>query len=146
MKVHGQCHCGSINYEAEVDPAAVNMCHCLECQTLSGSAFRLNVHAPAETFRLLSGTPRQYVKTGTSGAKRVHGFCEVCGGPVYATNFGTPKTYTLRVGALLQRDVLGPVRRQIWTKRRLKWLPKVDSGDEHDTQPQPPCLPLDISN
>ncbi|MPS29444.1 MAG: GFA family protein [Alcaligenaceae bacterium] len=135
MKVHGQCHCGAITYEAEVDPTVVNMCHCLDCQTLSGSAFRLNVLAPADTFRLLSGTPRQYIKTGASGAKRAHGFCEICGGPVYATDLGTPRTYTLRVGALAERDVLGPVRRQTWTRRRLKWLPKVDSPVECDMQP-----------
>jgi hypothetical protein len=135
MKVHGQCHCGAITYEAEVDPAAVTMCHCLDCQTLSGSAFRLNVLAPAETLRLLSGLPRQYIKTGTTGAKRVHGFCEACGGPVYATDPVSPKTYTLRVGALAERDALGPVQRQIWTKRRLKWLPKTDSAQECDAQP-----------
>lgn len=135
MNVHGHCHCGAITYEAEVDPAGVNMCHCLDCQTLSGSAFRLNVLAPAATFRLLSGTPRQYIKTGTTGAKRVHGFCEVCGGPVYATDPVNPQTYTLRVGALAERDALGPVRRQIWTKRRLKWLPKADSSQEYATQP-----------
>ena len=40
MKVHGQCHCGAIAYEAEVEVGTINVCHCLDCQTLTGSAFR----------------------------------------------------------------------------------------------------------
>ena len=31
MKVDGACHCGSIRYEAEVDPAKVIICHCTDC-------------------------------------------------------------------------------------------------------------------
>jgi hypothetical protein len=77
MKVDGQCYCGAIAYEAE--PNSIGICHCLDCQRLTGSAFRANVPAPAEGFRILKGTPRQYIKTGDTGAKRVHAFCENCG-------------------------------------------------------------------
>ena len=40
MKIDGGCHCGYIAYEAEADPAKAMICHCTDCQTLSGSAFR----------------------------------------------------------------------------------------------------------
>ena len=43
MKVDGHCHCGEITFEAEVDPDAVNICHCTDCQTLSGTAFASSV-------------------------------------------------------------------------------------------------------
>lgn len=36
MIVHGRCHCGAIAYEAEVEPGNVNICHCRDCQTLTG--------------------------------------------------------------------------------------------------------------
>ena len=39
MKIDGGCHCGYITYEAEADPAHTAICHCTDCQTLSGSAF-----------------------------------------------------------------------------------------------------------
>jgi len=64
MKVDGACHSGSIRFEAEVDPAKVVICHCTDCQTLSGSTFRTVVPANEGTFRLLSGEPKVYVKTG----------------------------------------------------------------------------------
>jgi hypothetical protein len=28
MKIDGRCHCGEITFEAEVDPDALNICHC----------------------------------------------------------------------------------------------------------------------
>jgi hypothetical protein len=45
MHIDGACHCGKITYEAEVDPEAVGICHCTDCQTLSGTAFRTVVMA-----------------------------------------------------------------------------------------------------
>lgn len=35
MKVEGSCHCGQITFEAQIDPEAVRICHCTDCQTLS---------------------------------------------------------------------------------------------------------------
>ena len=55
MKVDGKCLCGFLTYEAQVDPQSVLICNCTDCQTLSGSAFRVTVQAT--DFRLLSGTP-----------------------------------------------------------------------------------------
>lgn len=135
MKVQGQCHCGAITYEAEVEPDTIAICHCLDCQRLSGSAFRANVPAPADGFRILKGKPRQYVKTADSGTKRVHAFCETCGSPVYSCATEKPLTYTLRVGALNQRHALGRPAQQIWTKRRLSWIPKLEGVSEIEGQP-----------
>ena len=84
MKVDGACHCGSIRYEAEVDPSKVVICHCTDCQTLSGSAFRTVVPTNKGTFKLLSGQPKVYVKTGESGNKREQTFCPDCGSPIYS--------------------------------------------------------------
>jgi hypothetical protein len=36
MKVDGHCHCGEIVFEAEVDPNTASICHCSDCQTLTG--------------------------------------------------------------------------------------------------------------
>jgi hypothetical protein len=136
VKLQDDCHCGAIAYEAEVEPGTVGICHCLDCQRLTGSAFRANVLAPAKGFRLLKGQPRRDIKTGDSGAKRVHTFCEVCGTPIYSCAVDNPPTYTLRLGALKQREELGRPARQIYTKRELPWvahlaeIPKVP-GQPH---------------
>ena len=102
MKIDGHCHCGQITFEAEVDPTALTICHCTDCQTLTGSAFRINIPAPAEHFVLRSGTPKSYVKTAESGNKRRHAFCGDCGTPIYACAVDNPQTYALRVGTITQ--------------------------------------------
>ena len=50
MKIDGSCHCGAIRYEAEVDPGDVSICHCTDCQKLTGSAFRVTVAAEEARF------------------------------------------------------------------------------------------------
>ena len=90
MKIDGACHCGFITFEAEVDPEKTPICHCADCQTLSGSPFRASVPTAPDKFRLLSGEPAIYVKTAESGNKRVQAFCPKCGSPIYATAFDDP--------------------------------------------------------
>jgi hypothetical protein len=131
MKVDGQCHCGQIAFEAEIDPDAVGICHCTDCQTLTGSAYRVNVQATAAKFVLRSGTPRIYIKVAESGNRRAHGFCANCGTPIYATDPNEPRSYGIRVGTLKQRNQLAP-RGQIWFRSALNWvadlraLPHID--------------------
>ena len=125
MKVEGACHCGQISFEAEIDPDRVRICHCTDCQTLSGSPYRASVPADAATFTL-RGTPKTYVKTADSGTRRVHAFCPECGSPVYSAAISDPPFYSLRVGALAQRDQLPP-RRQIWCQSALPWSMNVDA-------------------
>jgi hypothetical protein len=135
VKVEGQCHCGAIVYEADVEPGTIAICHCADCQMQSGSVFRTNIPAAAGQFRIIKGTPRNYTKVGDSGAKRIHAFCENCGGPVYSCAAENPQTYSLRVGALKQRYELGQPARQIWTRRKFSWVPLFDGIKEFDGQP-----------
>jgi hypothetical protein len=75
MKVDGGCHCGKVRYEAEVNASKVIIWHYTDCQTWSGSAFRTVVQDEPGSFRLLSGSPNVYVKTGESGNQREQTFC-----------------------------------------------------------------------
>lgn len=121
MEVQGRCHCGRITYEADVDPSLVGICHCTDCQMLTGSVYRVSVPAMRDAFRLKSGTPKIYVKTADSGTKRAHGFCGDCGTPVYASDVGdAPPAYMLRIGCLDRRAELAPQRR-IWCRSLLSW-------------------------
>jgi hypothetical protein len=120
MKIDGHCHCGAISFEAEVDPEAVHICHCTDCQTLAGSAFRVNVRVPAADFAL-HGTPKTYVKTAESGNRRRHAFCGECGAPIYACDADNPQSYGLRLGTITQRALLAP-KRQAWRRSALPWV------------------------
>jgi hypothetical protein len=126
MHVEGSCHCGHITYEAEVDPDTVGICHCTDCQTLTGSAYRITVRSLKGAFKLLSGRPKIYVKTAESGNQRAHGFCPDCGTPLFATTVGIPDIYGIRVGTTRQRQLLTP-RRQGWCRSALAWVMNLEA-------------------
>jgi len=58
MKIDGACHCGYITYVAEVDPDKAGICHCTDCQTLSGSAFRTSVPRQRKRLAYLADNQR----------------------------------------------------------------------------------------
>ncbi len=127
MKIDGGCHCGAIAYEAEIDPETVGICHCTDCQALSASVFRTILPVPEDDFRILSGEPKIYVKTGDSGAKREQAFCPECGSAIYSASVGAePKVYNIRLGTARQRAELTP-KKQIWFRSALPWLAELDS-------------------
>lgn len=126
MHIDGGCHCGLIRYEAEIDPEKVQICHCTDCQTLTGSAYRVTVPAQPGKFKLLGGQPKAYIKTAESGNKREHGFCPECGTPIYATTPTEPRQYGIRVGTVRQRAELKP-QRQGWFRSALDWALNIES-------------------
>ena len=139
MKVHGSCHCGYITFEAEADPEKVSVCHCTDCQSGTGSAFRTNVPIPAKDFKMLSGTPTNYIKTtAESGNPRAQAFCGKCGSPIYSTTPGEGKqaAYMVRVGILDQRDQLAP-KRQNWFRSARPWVTALGGLPKNEKQAPP---------
>ena len=127
MKINGSCHCGYITIEGEADPAKTTICHCTDCQTGTGSAFRVSVPVPGATFRM-SGQPTTYLKTtADSGNPRLQAFCPRCGSPIFSASPDEgPKTYVVRLGTVRQRDRIAP-KVQIWTRSRQRWLDDLSS-------------------
>ena len=126
MKIDGACHCGAIKIEGEADPDKVGICHCTDCQTSTGTAFRISVPVPGAAFKM-TGQPATYLKTtADSGNPRLQAFCPRCGTPIYSTTpgDGVQPSYTVRVGILRQRDQLMP-RRQIWWRSARPWVTEL---------------------
>ena len=134
MKVTGSCHCARIAYEAEIDPAKVGICHCTDCQTLTGTAFRTVVPTVPGSFVVKRGEPKQYIKTADSGTRRIQGFCPDCGTPIYAANADGPPNHSLRVGAINERAQLRPTR-QIWCRSALPWAMDISGVPKIEAQP-----------
>ena len=121
MKVHGSCHCGAIRFEADADPEKAGVCHCTDCQSLTGSAFALYLQVSKETFRLTSGEPKVYVKTAQSGNRRAQAFCANCGSRLWAAAEKDSPLYNLRIGTLRERAELRP-RTQLWCRSAMPWI------------------------
>jgi hypothetical protein len=135
MRIDGACHCGAIKVEGEADPEKTQICHCTDCQTGTGSAFRISIPVPGSSLKM-TGQPTTYVKTtADSGKPRLQAFCGKCGSPIYSTTVGegVQPSYTVRVGILRQRDQLAP-RRQQWFRSARAWITELGSVPKSETQ------------
>ena len=41
--IYGSCQCGYVTYAVNGEPTSLNVCHCLDCQKQSGSAFGMSL-------------------------------------------------------------------------------------------------------
>jgi hypothetical protein len=132
MRIDGSCHCGRLTYEADIDPEKVGVCHCTDCQTLSGTAFTAFVPVAKEAF-WLRGEPRIYVKTAESGNRRAQAFCPDCGTRLYASAEKEPQIFNLRLGTVRQRAALTP-KSQVWCRSALPWAMQLGAVKQHPKQ------------
>ena len=108
-----------------IDPEAVSVCHCTDCQALTGSPFRVTAICGAADVKLIAGAPRVYGKRGDNGRMRFQHFCADCGSPLFTSGEGDQADdWGIRWGSIRQRDQLRPVR-QIWCQSAAVWIDAV---------------------
>lgn len=135
MHIDGQCHCGYVKYQAEIDPGKVTICHCTDCQRLTGSAYRVTAITPTSNLQLTANPPKVYKKYGDNGRPRLQSFCPECGSPLFTSGEGDDAATTgIRVGTINQRRELKPSR-QIWCRSALPWVDDIGGlpGAEGDS-------------
>jgi len=119
--IHGGCRCGAVRYAlARDDLPRTYACHCLDCQTWSGSAFSQQALVPEHAFTA-TGPLVVYELTHASGRVSTQRLCGVCHTRVFNTNTARPGVVVLRAGTLDRSDELQVVA-HIWVKRKQPWL------------------------
>jgi hypothetical protein len=134
MIVDGSCHCGAIRYQADVNPDTSIICHCTDCQTISGAPFRVNVAASTRTLQV-TGEPKTYTKRGDSGAEVTTAFCGTCGAALYSGKGEAPKFVFLRLGAIRQRADLPP-KAQGFCTSAMPWAMDITGIPQVSSKPR----------
>ena len=133
MQISGQCHCGAISFTATVDPTKVLVCHCADCQQISGGPFRAVLPVPVENVAV-SGKAKHYIKVAASGNRRAQAFCAECGTQLYSTEADDPRVLSLRLGCVNERAQLVPFA-QIWGESAMPWLHQLEGVPVHRQGP-----------
>ena len=141
MKVDGACACGAIRIEAEADAERTQVCHCTDCQTATGTAFRVSLPVAGETLKV-NGQPKTYIKTtAESGRPRVQAFCGQCGTPLYSTSPGNGVQPFAETGA---REILhGVPHSGLLARARVEIQAAWASGGANLTPPD--LTPADLT-
>jgi hypothetical protein len=121
IHVNGKCHCRKIEIEASVKLSNVRACHCTDCQKMSGAPLRAIAVASANTVKI-KGVPKEYIKIGDSGNRRIQAFCPECGTQLFATDM-KKSLYNLRTGFLEQKNLLKP-KTHVFTQSSMSWIDK----------------------
>jgi len=122
MEIDGGCHCGWVTYRADIDPERVSICHCTDCQNLTGSPYRVTVLCSADQIQMTGEEATVYAKTGDNGRRRFQHFCGECGSPLFSSGEeGGGGDWGIRWGSIRQRSELKPAR-QIWCRSAAPWI------------------------
>jgi hypothetical protein len=77
-----RCACGEVQVACRGEPARVSVCHCLDCQRRTGSAFSYNATFRADQVRT-AGKVSIYTSLGDEGRWGRHSFCPNCGSTAF---------------------------------------------------------------
>ena len=123
------CRCGQLTVTATGTPVRISVCHCLNCQKRSGSAFATQVRYPASQVTT-SGETNTYTTTGENGAAHFH-FCPDCGATVYFNNDSVPDTIAIALGAFDDPYFVTP-NISVWEVRQHEWLELAGDVEHYD--------------
>ena len=122
MQIEGGCRCGLVRYRVKAEAMLpVYCCHCLVCQTWSGSAFTQQAVVAEPQIEVTKGEFETYLNITESGAQSTQRLCGTCHTRLWNTNSARPGMAVIRAGTLDASASLVP-RAHIWTKRKQPWI------------------------
>lgn len=127
------CRCGALQAVCTGEPVRVSVCHCLECQRRSGSAFAAQARWPEERVAV-SGPSRTWSRIADSGGRCDYRFCPECGSTVAYSNEGWPGVLAIPLGAFADPDFPAPAF-SVYEHRKHHWVEILGVAVEHSASP-----------
>ncbi len=129
VKRTATCRCGQLSATCEGEPVRVSVCHCLECQKRSGSAFAAQARWP-DADVTVSGTSAVWERVADSGHRATYRFCPDCGSTLAYVIEGWPGVIAIPVGAFADPDFPVP-RFSVYEHRKHAWVEVGGDDVEH---------------
>ncbi len=130
----GTCQCGKVHYKLEKPPIITVVCHCSDCQKLSGGAFSMTMMLKREDFELIRGDLQAFDRPAASGNIARCYFCPTCGNRIYHENPNMPELIRFKPGTLDDTSMIKP-QMQVWTKSAQAWVELSADMPSFETQP-----------
>ncbi len=127
------CRCGQLSASCEGEPVRVSVCHCLECQKRSGSAFATQARWP-DVQVTVSGESVVWERVADSGHRVTYRFCPVCGSTLAYVIEGWPGVTAIPVGAFADPNFPEP-RFSVYEHRKHSWIEVLGDEVEHSSDP-----------
>ncbi|HEX4737126.1 MAG TPA: GFA family protein [Allosphingosinicella sp.] len=128
------CHCGALALECRGEPLKVSLCHCLDCQRRTGSAFSVAVFYPREQVSALRGETASFERGSASGFDVTFRFCPRCGTNLWWEPARLPELVGIAIGGFADSAFPAP-EQAVWSKDRHQWLDVLADIPEHAENP-----------
>ncbi|KAF7588270.1 hypothetical protein BBP40_005956 [Aspergillus hancockii] len=132
MTLTGSCMCGAIAYTSDSEPLVTALCHCLDCQKWTGSAFTSNVVIPRDSFKVTKGEPTFCDIAGASGKNNRHFFCNKCGSSLFTELDIMADKTVIKAGTLDggETSLRGKVDVEFYTRDRVSYLCALEGANQ----------------
>ena len=120
-RISGGCLCGAVRYEGNAEPLGAGVCHCTDCQHISGSAFSVNVLVPRSSVTFKGDALASYTHKGGSGKSLSRKFCRNCGSSLASEPESLPTALILKAGTLDETSWVKPAF-HIWADSAQSWV------------------------
>ena len=131
MSYAASCRCGQLKATVTGEPIRMSVCHCLNCQKRSGSAFAAQARFMADQVAI-EGRTNSFELVGDSGGKATFHFCPECGSDVYYDNNDRADgQIAIPLGAFDDPYFLTPAF-SIYENRKHGWVEIAGDGVVHD--------------
>jgi hypothetical protein len=131
-----RCHCGRLQVECIGSPRKISMCHCLDCQRRTGSAFSIAVFFARDAVRVASGECGKFDRPSASGFSVSFCFCLRCGSNVLWEPRRLPDLIGVAAGAFADANLPRPDQ-SVWTRDKAAWVLLPEGMPCFETNPPP---------
>ncbi len=128
------CRCGQLNAECRGEPLRVSVCHCLDCQKRTGSAFAAQARWP-ENQITITGETKIWERIADSGHRATYRFCPHCGSTVAYVIEGWPGVVAVPLGAFAD-PTFPPPRFSVYEHRKHAWIEILGDHVDHSATPR----------
>ena len=115
------CRCGQLTASCTGEPVRISVCHCLDCQKRTGSAFSAQARWPADQVAIEGGS-KTWAHSADSGNRITHHFCPECGSTVhYSIDGKFDGLIAIPLGAFADPHFPAP-KFSVWEVRKHEWV------------------------
>tara|TARA_R110001583_G_scaffold10601_2_gene48640 strand:- start:2942 stop:3346 length:405 start_codon:yes stop_codon:yes gene_type:complete len=131
--ISGSCLCGEVSFESENNFTHFHLCHCIQCQKVTGSAHASNLFSVPNNIKWLSGFD-SIKRFDVPGRAISSAFCSKCGSGVPYIS-GTGKTLVIPAGSLNGAPNIEP-QDNIFCSEKADWYEKAINAKSFDKFPE----------
>lgn len=127
------CRCGALRAICEGEPVRISVCHCLDCQKRTGSAFAAQARWPDDKMTV-EGDAATWERVADSGHRATYRFCPACGSTIAYIIEGWPGVTAIPLGAFAD-PTFPPPKFSVYEHRQHPWVEISGEDVEHTSTP-----------